>query len=161
MNRSDKPIGIFDSGLGGLTVVRQLRRILPHEHLVYLGDTARVPYGNKSQKTIQRFSQEDTQFLLQRKVKMVVVACNTSTALALDHLQGKFDCPFIGVIRPGAEAALKKTRNGRIGVIATSATIGSGAYEKQIRKLSSAARVYSQACPLLVPLVEEGWATSN
>jgi glutamate racemase len=156
MKHSAKPIGIFDSGLGGLTVVRQLRRLLPREHLVYLGDTARVPYGNKSQKTIQRFSSEDTQFLLRHRVKLVVVACNTSTALALEHLQSKFDCPFIGVIRPGAEAAIQETRNGRIGVIGTSATIQSGAYEKQIRKLARVSRVFSKACPLFVPLVEEG-----
>jgi len=157
MKQTDKPIGIFDSGLGGLTVVRQLRRLLPREHLVYLGDTARVPYGNKSQSTIQRFSREDTAFLLRRKVKLVVVACNTSTALALDDLKGKFDCPFIGVVGPGAEAAVRQTRNGRIGVIATSATIASGAYERQLRKLSRSCRVFSSACPLLVPLVEEGW----
>ena len=157
MKHSDKPIGIFDSGLGGLTVVRQLRRLLPRERLIYLGDTARVPYGNKSQKTIQRFSREDTLFLLRRRVKLIVVACNTSTALAFDHLQKKFDCPFIGVVHPGAETAVHETRNGRIGVIATAATIQSGAYEKQIRRLAPACRVFSRACPLLVPLVEEGW----
>ena len=157
MKKSERPIGIFDSGLGGLTVVRQLRRLLPNEHLIYLGDTARVPYGNKSQKTIQRFSAEDTSFLLRKKVKMVVVACNTSTALALDHLETEFDCPFIGVLKPGAQAAAERTRNGKIGVMATAATIGSGAYQKQIRKFLPSARVFSQACPLLVPVVEEGW----
>lgn len=161
MKHSDKPIGIFDSGLGGLTVVRQLRRLLPRERLIYLGDTARVPYGNKSQETIQRFSREDTQFLLRKQVKLVVVACNTSTALAFDHLRTKFDCPFVGVVRPGAEAAVQTTRNGRIGVIATSATVQSGAYEKQIRKLSGKCRVFSNACPLLVPLVEEGWGNTR
>ncbi len=157
MKHSDKPIGIFDSGLGGLTVVRQLRRLLPRERLIYLGDTARVPYGNKSRETIQQFSREDSLFLIRRRVKLVVVACNTSTALALDHLQEKFDCPFIGVVRPGAEAAIRETRNGRIGVIATAATIQSHAYEKEIRKLDRACRIFSSACPLLVPLVEEGW----
>src|SRR5947207_824860 len=109
MKNWDRPIGIFDSGLGGLTVVRQLRRLLPGEKLIYLGDTARVPYGNKSKKTIQRFSKEDTAFLLRKKVKLVVVACNTSTALALEHLQSTFSNPFIGVVRPGAEAAIQIT----------------------------------------------------
>jgi glutamate racemase len=161
MKHSDQPIGIFDSGLGGLTVVRQLRRLLPCERLIYLGDTARVPYGNKSQKTIQRFSREDTLFLLRKRVKLVVVACNTSTALAYDHLREKFDCPFIGVVRPGAEAAVRQTRSRRIGVIATSATVQSGAYEKQVRRLNPGCRVFSNACPLLVPLVEEGWGNTS
>ncbi len=161
MGKNSKPIGVFDSGLGGLTVVRQLRKLLPGENLIYLGDTARVPYGNKSRATIQRFSSEDTRFLLRKGVKMVVVACNTSTALALPHLKARFRAPVVGVVRPGAEAAVRATRNGRIGVIATSGTISSGAYESEIKKLMPRAKVFSVATPLLVPLVEEGWGNNR
>ncbi len=151
------PIGIFDSGIGGLTVVRQIHRVLPHEDLVYLGDTARVPYGTKSPGTVVRFACEDTRFLIQQNVKAVVVACNTVSAWALPTLERQFAVPIFGVIIPGAQAALKKTRNGRIGVIATTTTIRSQAYRRAILAGDDTARVFARACPLLVPLVEEGW----
>src|SRR4051812_18620757 len=151
------PIGIFDSGVGGLTVARQIHRVLPHEDLIYLGDTARVPYGTKSPSTVVRFACEDTQFLLQQNVKAVVVACNTCSAWALPMLERKFKVPIFGVIIPGAEAALKKTRSGRVGIIGTSATIRSKAYSNALLARSDDAEVFARACPLLVPLVEEGW----
>ncbi len=151
------PIGIFDSGIGGLTVVRQIHRVLPHEDIVYLGDTARVPYGTKSPGTVVRFACEDTRFLIQQNVKAVVVACNTVSAWALPTLERQFAVPIFGVIIPGAQAALKKTRNGRIGVIATTTTIRSQAYSRAILAGDDTARVFARACPLLVPLVEEGW----
>ena len=151
------PIGIFDSGIGGLTVVRQIHRVLPHEDLVYLGDTARVPYGTKSPDTVVRFACEDTQFLVRQNVKAVVAACNTVSAWALPTLERRFDVPIFGVIIPGAQAALKKTRNGRIGIIGTATTVRSEAYSRAILGRDNAARVFARACPLLVPLVEEGW----
>ena len=154
---SELPIGIFDSGIGGLTVVRQINRALPHESLVYLGDTARVPYGTKSPGTVVRFACEDTQFLLQQNVKAVVVACNTASAWALATLEQKFDVPIFGVILPGACAALEKSKTQRIGVIGTSATIRSQAYSKAILARCAGAQVFARACPLLVPLVEEAW----
>lgn len=157
MNLAAQPIGVFDSGIGGLTVVRQLRRLLPHEDLVYLGDTARVPYGTKSPASVVRFACEDTQFLLRHNVKAVVVACNTASAWALSTLTQRFDVPVFGVILPGARAALDTTRVGRIGIIATNATIRSMAYNKAILARNDTVRLYARACPLLVPLVEEGW----
>ena len=156
-DKSELPIGIFDSGVGGLTVVRQIHRLLPHEDLVYLGDTARVPYGTKSPGTVIRFACEDAQFLIQQNVKAVVVACNTASAWALPTLEKYFPIPIFGVIAPGAEAALRQTRTHRIGVIGTAATCRSQAYLKTIQALEESAHVFSQACPLLVPLVEEGW----
>ncbi len=154
---SQLPIGVFDSGMGGLTVVQQLRRVLPHEDVVYLGDTARVPYGTKSPSTVIRFSREDTQFLLQQNVKAVVVACNTASAWALPTLEKTYDLPIFGVILPGVRAALAKTRTGRIGVIGTSATIRSRAYSNGLLARREELQIFSQPCPLLVPLVEEGW----
>jgi glutamate racemase len=151
------PIGVFDSGVGGLTVVRQLHRVLPGEDIVYLGDTARVPYGTKSPSTVVRFACEDTQFLLRQNVKAVVVACNTCSAWALPMLEKKFPVPVFGVILPGVRAALEKTRNQRIGIIGTTATIRSKAYTNGILARCDSARVFARACPLLVPLVEEGW----
>lgn len=151
------PVGVFDSGIGGLTVVRQIRRVLPHEDLIYLGDTARVPYGTKSPGTVVRFACEDTQFLVQERVKAVVVACNTASAWALPTLERRFDLPIFGVITPGAEMALKRSRSGRIGVIGTAATIRSQAYTRAISARDENAKVFARACPLLVPLVEEGW----
>ena len=156
------PIGIFDSGVGGLTVMRELRLVLPAEHLLYLGDTARVPYGNKSHATVTRYATEDVQFLLTQGVKMIVIACNTASAIAASELRQRFPgVPILGMIGPGSRAAAAATRNGRIGVIATAATIGSGAYEARIRgTLAETGRapgiVLSQPCPLFVPLVEEG-----
>jgi glutamate racemase len=162
------PIGIFDSGVGGLTVLRAVRERLPGEHLVYLGDTARVPYGNKSQATVERYAVEDAQFLLNRGVKMIVVACNTASALAARALRAQFpEIPVLGMIGPGARAAVSATKNRRIGVIATAATIGSGAYEERIRETLAAAgeeapaHIVSKACPLFVPLVEEGETDSE
>jgi glutamate racemase len=155
--KSERPIGIFDSGIGGLTVARQIHRVLPREDLVYLGDTARVPYGTKSASTVIRFACEDTRFLLQYHVKAVVVACNTASAWALPTLERKFNIPVFGVILPGVRAALEKTRNHRIGIIATNATIRSQAYNRGILARDDEASVFAKACPLLVPLVEEGW----
>ena len=159
------PIGIFDSGVGGLTVLRAVREVLPAEHLVYLGDTARVPYGNKSPATIERYAVEDAQFLLSKGVKMIVVACNTASALAAPALRAQFpNLPILGMIGPGARAAVGATRNRRIGVIATAATVGSGAYEKRIHESVAGAvpvTVISKACPLFVPLVEEGETDSE
>ena len=151
------PIGIFDSGIGGLTVARELNRVLPREDLVYLGDTARVPYGTKSPSTVVRFACEDTQFLLQQNVKAVVVACNTCSAWALPVLEKKFKVPVFGVILPGVRTALEHTRNQRIGIIGTNATIRSKAYSRNILARSHAAKIFPRAAPLLVPLVEEGW----
>src|SRR5437667_4547701 len=158
---SELPIGIFDSGIGGLTVVRQIHRVLPHEDLVYLGDTARVPYGSKSPGTVVRFACEDTQFLVRQNVKAVVVACNTVSAWALPTLEQRFSVPIFGVIIPGAHAALNRSRNGRIGVIGTSTTVRSQAYSRAILARDGSARVFARACPLLVPLVEEGWIKSK
>ncbi|HEY6808845.1 MAG TPA: glutamate racemase [Gemmatimonadales bacterium] len=151
------PLGVFDSGIGGLTVARALFERLPHESVLYFGDTARVPYGPKSPDTVRRYSGEILQFLLRRGVKAVVVACNTSTAHALDHLVRASPVPVVGVIEPGARAAIAASPSGRIGVIGTAGTVASGAYERAIRALRPDARVTSQACPLFVPLVEEGW----
>ncbi len=155
MNR--RPIGVFDSGIGGLTVVRELIHQLPHESLIYFGDTARVPYGNKSPETVRRFSREILDFLVSRDVKLVVVACNTASAHALPELQRVATVSVEGVIEPGARAGVAASRSGRIGVIGTAGTIASGAYEKAIRAASAKAEVTAHACPLFVPLVEEGW----
>jgi glutamate racemase len=156
----NRPIGIFDSGLGGLTVMKAIQKELPQERLVYFGDTARIPYGSKSPDTIIRYSRQIFRFLLSReKVKVVVVACNTSSAWALDSMRREFKVPILGVIEPGAHAAIEVTRNGRIGVIGTEGTIYSGAYPKVIHKFMPKARVVSKPCPLFVPLVEEGKLT--
>ncbi len=155
--KSNDPIGVFDSGLGGLTVVKQIIQFLPNERIVYFGDTARVPYGTKSQDTIIRYSREIVKTLLKRKVKLIVVACNTASALALDTLNKEFRVPIIGVIAPGARKAALSTTKGKIGIIATSSTVKSGAYADKIRIHNSRAKVISQPCPLFVPLVEEGW----
>src|SRR5438046_5454688 len=149
-SNTELPIGIFDSGIGGLTVVRQIHRVLPHEDLVYLGDTARVPYGTESPGAVVRFACEDTAFLIRQNVKTVVVACNTVSAWALPTLARKFDVPIFGVIIPGAHAALKKTRNRRIGIIGTATTVRSQAYNRAILARDHTARVFAHACPLLV-----------
>jgi len=154
---SSQPIGIFDSGLGGLTVFREIAKILPQENLVYLGDTARVPYGTKSAQTVSRYARQNVEFLLQKNVKMVVVACNTATAFALDELRSRFFIPIIGVIEPGVTGALRATKSKRIGVIGTEGTISSGTYSASVLKRAPAAFVATAACPLFVPLVEEGW----
>ncbi len=154
---TDRPIGVFDSGIGGLTVVSALRALLPNEHIHYLGDTARVPYGGKSAATVERYSLEITAMLLAEDCKTIVVACNTASALALPKLEATTPVPVTGVIRPGAEAAVAATRNGHIGVIGTRATIKSGAYERAIHALDPGLRLSVRACPLFVPLIEEGW----
>ncbi|HTR20464.1 MAG TPA: glutamate racemase [Gemmatimonadales bacterium] len=151
------PLGVFDSGIGGLTVAHALFDRLPSESVIYFGDTARVPYGPKSPDTVRRYSAEILAYLLHRGVKAVVVACNTSTAHALESLRAQAPVPVIGVIEPGARAAVAATRSGRVGVIGTAGTIASGAYERAIRASRPDAVVTSRACPLFVPLVEEGW----
>jgi len=154
---NNAPLGVFDSGIGGLTVARALFEHLPQESVIYFGDTARVPYGPKSPDTVRRYSAEILAYLLHRGVKAVVVACNTSTAHALGYLQEHSSVPVVGVIEPGARAAVTATKTGSIGVIGTAGTIASGAYERAIKALRPDARVHSQSCPLFVPLVEEGW----
>ena len=155
------PIGVFDSGLGGLTVFKALARRMPEESLVYFGDTAHVPYGSKSPEAIARYSTAIARFLAGRGIKLLVVACNTSSAWALPAIRRAVKIPVIGVIEPGARAALAASRGGRIGVIGTEATVKSGAYPKAIRALSARVKISSQACPLFVPLVEEGWWTGD
>ncbi len=156
-----RPIGVFDSGIGGLTVVSALRRLLPAENIFYLGDTARVPYGGKSAATIERYSQEICGLLLAEGAKTIVVACNTASALAVPRLQETLRVPVIGVIAPGAHAAAEATQSGRVGIIGTRATVASGAYERALHKLAPRLRVTAQACPLLVPLIEEGMLEDN
>ena len=155
--KNNYAIGVFDSGLGGLTVVHELMRQLPSENIVYYGDTARVPYGTKSKESIIRFSRENTKVLLKHKVKMIVVACNSSSSYALATLKKEFRVPIVGVIRPGAKKAAALTRNKKVGVIATSATVASGEYERAVKRHDKTVKVFSKACPLFVPLAEEGW----
>jgi glutamate racemase len=151
------PIGIFDSGIGGLTVTREIIRRLPDERVLYFGDTARVPYGPKSPDTVRRYSHEIGGFLSAEGVKAIVIACNTATAHALDDLRAQLDIPVIGVVEPGARAAASATRSGRVGVIGTAGTIRSGAYDRALTSAMPGVRVFARACPLFVPLVEEGW----
>jgi glutamate racemase len=153
---SSRPIGVFDSGIGGLTVVAELRRVLPHERILYIGDTARVPYGGKSAETVTRYSREISDHLIAEGAKLIVVACNTASALSVPTLAPSIEVPLIGVLEPGASAAVKATKNKMIGVIGTKATIGSSAYKKAICTLDTEMTVSSVACPLLVPLIEEG-----
>jgi glutamate racemase len=152
-----RPIGVFDSGIGGLTVVREIMALLPNESIVYFGDTARVPYGTKSPEVVRAFALQDTRCLMKHDVKMVVAACHTASSVALDDLKGAFPVPVHGVIEPGVRAALEATRNNTIGVIGTRATILTGTYERKLTALRKNVRVESRACPLFVPLVEEGW----
>ena len=158
---NDKPIGIFDSGIGGLTVVREVSRQLPQENILYFGDTARVPYGSKSPKVVQLFARQDASFLYDKGVKSIIIACNTASAEAFDILRDNFDIPVIGVINPGARAASESTKNGKIGVIGTYGTISSGAYKKAIHDIDKSIEVTAAACPLFVPLVEEGWESKS
>jgi glutamate racemase len=157
----DRAIGIFDSGIGGLTVVRALRAVLPDENLIYLGDTGRYPYGTKSADVVTRYSFENTEFLVDKGVKMLVIACNTSTAVALAALQARYDLPVIGVIEPGVEGAIRATRNRKIGVIATEGTIRNGEYTRALRRSRPDLEIYTRACPLFVPLAEEGWTDGD
>ncbi|MGH7781960.1 MAG: glutamate racemase [Candidatus Binataceae bacterium] len=154
---ADRAIGVFDSGIGGLTVLRALVNAMPSEEFIYLGDTARLPYGTKSNEVIMRYSSENSEFLLAKGIKLLVIACNTSSAVALEHIAGATMVPVVGVIEPGARAAVRASRSGRIGVIGTEATIASGAYTRTIQRLRPNAEIYTRACPLLVPLAEEGW----
>ncbi len=156
-----KPIGIFDSGLGGLTVARAIREALPSESLVYLGDTARVPYGTRSAETVIKYAIGCAERLLSFDIKLLVVACNTASGVALEALQSRLDIPVLGVIQPGARAGVEATRSGRIGVLATAGTVASGAYERAIHQENGAVRVFAQAAPLFVPLAEEGWVTGE
>lgn len=161
MPSQESAIGVFDSGIGGLTVLQKIIKTLPNENTVYLGDTARAPYGTKSVETVLRYSFENTEFLVQKGVKAVVVACNTSTAIALTRLRDDFSIPVIGVIEPGVRGAINVTKNHKVGVIGTDATIQSGAYTRALKRADEAIEVYSRACPLFVPLVEEGWTDND
>ena len=152
-----EPIGVFDSGIGGLTVVRALMKQLPHENIVYYGDTARVPYGTKSPQVIREYAAQDADFLVSQGIKMLVVACNTVSAVALDIVQKRARVPVVGVIIPGARAAVSATRKKRVGIIGTSATVNSGAYTNAVRQIDEEVQVFARACPLFVPLAEEGW----
>ena len=154
---NSNPIGIFDSGIGGLTVVRAVNRVLPGESVVYFGDTARLPYGSKSPETVIRFSMENAAFLMNQGIKLLVVACNTASSVSLPSLRESFDVPVTGVIEPGAAAAATASGGGVVGVIGTLGTISSGAYQKALKSSGFRGRVIAQPCPLLVPLVEEGW----
>lgn len=159
MNHTDKqkPIGVFDSGIGGLTVVKRLATTLPNESIIYFGDTARVPYGSKSNSTVIEYSIQNTKFLLQKNIKALVVACNTASSTAIPDLKKMFDIPIIGMIEPGSKMALEKTKSNKIGVIGTRATVGNLAYSTEIKKLKHSAEVVEKPCPLFVPLAEEGW----
>jgi glutamate racemase len=159
LNHTDKqkPIGVFDSGIGGLTVVKRLATTLPNESIIYFGDTARVPYGSKSNSTVIEYSIQNTKFLLQKNIKALVVACNTASSIAIPDLKKMFDIPIIGMIEPGSRMALKKSQSKNIGVIGTRATVGNLAYSKEIKRLNGSAQVVEKPCPLFVPLAEEGW----
>lgn len=152
-----RPIGIFDSGLGGLTVVKEIIKELPHESIVYFGDTARIPYGSKSKDTIIKYSRQIIKFLLTQNVKAIIIACNTASATALIEMKNEFNLPIIGVVTPGAKIAASMTKNNKVGIIATETTIQSGAYGQQILNIRKDIELYPKACPLLVPLVEQGW----
>ena len=158
---ADRAIGVFDSGVGGLTVLKALSVRMPRETLLYLGDTARVPYGSKSADTVTGYAVETGDFFAERDVKLMVVACNTTSAIALDILRARYPVPVLGVIEPGARAAIKATRRGRIGVIGTEATIASGAYARALRDLEPDVEIFTRACPLFVPLAEEGWTDNE
>ena len=150
------PIGVFDSGLGGLTAVRQLRRIMPSENIIYFGDTARVPYGNRSRETLLKYTRQDTRFLRGFDLKAIVVACGTVSSNCLEQLQAENDIPIIGVVEPAVRRAVQVTRSKRVGMVATRASVSSGAYERTFAALDAGVQVFSRACPLFVPLVEEG-----
>jgi len=156
MNNSN-PIGVFDSGIGGLTVVKSIDTFLPNENIIYFGDTARVPYGSKSNSTVIEYSLQNAHFLSKKNVKLIVVACNTASSIALEELREKFNIPVIGMIEPGAKAAIKKTKNGKIGIIGTESTVSNKAYSKTLLNLNPELNVTEKACPLFVPLAEEGW----
>jgi glutamate racemase len=157
----DDAIGVFDSGIGGLTVLQAVTSLMPSENVMYLGDTARLPYGSKSGETVIRYAVELTDFMVERGVKAIVVACNTMSAMALDVLQARYGVPILGVVEPGARAALRATRRRRVGVIATESTIESGAYARSLRAIDPEVEIFARACPLFVPLTEEGWVANE
>ena len=157
----NRPIGVFDSGLGGLTVMKELMAQLPNENIVYFGDTARLPYGTRTKETIIKYSMQCIRFLLSKGIKAVVIACNTASSMAIQAVRETFDIPIIGVIEPGAEAAAKATRNNKVGIIGTQATVKSGAYPTALKKLNPDIQTCGVACPLFVPIVEEGWSDSE
>ena len=156
-----RPIGVFDSGVGGLTVVKQIMKVLPHENIVYFGDTARVPYGTKSKEAVTKYSKQNVRFLRSKDVKAIIVACNTASSNSLDALRETFDIPLFGVVVPGVEEALRSTKNKRVGVIGTAGTVRSGAYERMLRERDAEIRIFSKACPHFVPLAEEGWTDNE
>jgi glutamate racemase len=158
---ANRPIGVFDSGIGGLTVLKEIIKLLPWEDTIYLGDTARVPYGDKSSETVIRYAIETTDFLLGKNIKLLVVACNTASAVSLPVLKARYRLPILGVIEPGARRAVKKSRAGRVGVIGTERTVKSLAYVRAIHGIEPQIRVFTQSCPLLVPLAEEGWSGND
>jgi len=151
------PIGIFDSGIGGLTVAKRIIAMLPNENIVYFGDTARVPYGTKSNETVIEYSYQDAQFLINKNVKLIIVACNTASSIAINKLKEKFNIPIIGMIEPGTHLALESTKNGRIGVIGTNATISNKAYSSELNRVEKDLKIIEKPCPLFVPIAEEGW----
>lgn len=153
----EKPIGVFDSGIGGLTVVKRFLSTLPNENIIYFGDTARVPYGSKSNSTVIEYSLQDAQFLINKNVKAIVVACNTASSVAIEEIRKAFDVPVIGMIGPGSKSAIQNTRNKKIGVIGTRATINNSAYAKRLKSYDSSLEIFEKACPLFVALAEEGW----
>lgn len=158
----NRPIGIFDSGVGGLTVAKQVIKVLPQEDIVYFGDTARVPYGSKSKETVTKFSEQIIRFLITKQVKAVVIACNTVSSNCYEILQKDFpQLPIIEVVRPGVESCLAVTKNNRVGLLATEGTVASGAYERQLKAANDAIQVFNKACPLFVPLAEEGWTDND
>lgn len=156
-----RPIGVFDSGVGGLTVVKQVMKVMPHENIVYFGDTARVPYGSKSKEAVTKFSLQNVRFLETKDVKAIIVACNTASSNSLDAMRAATDTPIFGVVVPGVEAAVRATKNHKVGIIGTAATVRSGAYETMIRAENPNIQVFSKACPLFVPLAEEGWTDNE
>lgn len=157
----NRPIGVFDSGLGGLTVLKEINKHLPNEDTIYFGDTARVPYGQRSKETIMKYTFQAINFLSTKDVKAIVIACNTATARALAEAKEKYDIPIMGVIEAGAKSAVEYTKNKTVGVIGTAATISSNAYNKAIARMDESVEVIGKACPLFVPLVEEGWANKE
>lgn len=158
---NNRPIGVFDSGIGGLTVLKEIMKMLPQENTIYLGDTARVPYGIRSPETVVKYSFENTKFLFTKDIKLLVIACNTASSISLDAIKESISIPVIGVIEPGAKAAVRATRKKRVGIIGTDATIKSNAYKNVIKALDERIEVFGLPCPLFVPLVEEGWTDGN
>ena len=157
----NRPIGVFDSGIGGLTVLKEIVEQLPGEDIVYFGDTARIPYGTRSKETVVKYFLQSARFLLTKEIKAIIIACNTASALAMEEAKKVFDIPLIGVIDPGAKAAVSSTKNSNIGVIGTEGTINSGSYQKKIRRMIHSSEIIGISCPLFVPIVEEGWENSD